>query len=203
MSEFDSVGTFDPEDALSFNVKYVPLFGVEFKHLHPSSSYMYSFVGTVHSDRMKKICNFMSNNPGVTNKFVYFYAQSVLHFIIYAVLNIRRFRFFRKHVHLVPLPFEEYQRVTLGSDYVLDIPHPGQTGLTHRVVTCLVNKKIVVSDSLHEANKQLDGLIFVPDISLLRISDLCNSKGSSVGGAFSAKDWLKRLNISSFDDSLV
>lgn len=155
VSCFDRVFSFDPTDRISgINIKFLALFynndfkDVEREHSTPTQ-YAVSFVGTVHSDRVRlaKMIMQQFQEKGLKT-FSFFYCPSKLLFILKKVFT-REFDFISyNEVSFNSMSKLEIKDVFLNSKAVIDIQHPEQTGLTMRTIEMLgLNKKIITTNA--------------------------------------------------------
>lgn len=142
------VATFDPVDAKVFGVKYLPIFGHMIQANNIKHQYDASFIGTMHSGRLKFLRNF-TKTESINMKNVYFrlLCRNYLIYFFYLILNIKYYTEFRKYVRVGNISYEEFLTITAESNVVLDYAHPSQSGLTHRSVLCLFNGKNIISNN--------------------------------------------------------
>lgn len=153
VSCFDRVYSFDPTDRVSgVDLRFLPLFynndfkGIEREYSTPQ--YAVSFVGTVHSDRVRLAKTIMHqfHEKGLKT-FSFFYCPSKLLFILKKVFT-REFDFISfNEVSFNSMSKTEIRDVFLNSKAVIDIQHPEQTGLTMRSIEMLgLNKKLITTN---------------------------------------------------------
>jgi hypothetical protein len=150
---FDRLFTFDTEDARADScLKLRPLFFLnEYRDLPPSpAQYDLCFVGTVHSDRfalIKKVKKLLESG-GVRTKFYMF----VPHKLIYWVNRVFSRGFWGSKPSdfaFEPLKKGDLLQMIAQSRAILDIQHPGQTGLTMRTIEMLgARKKLITTNPL-------------------------------------------------------
>jgi len=149
LSLFDACFTFDPNDAELYGMDFRPLFfspGFE-NATNVKLTYDLSFIGTAHSDRssiVKAIQNSLGSNV-LFYKYLYlqapwvFYAHKIFN-PSFAESSISEFRFSSLAKSVV-------QEVFFSSKAILDIEHPGQSGLTMRTFEALgSNKKMITTN---------------------------------------------------------
>jgi hypothetical protein len=155
VSCFDRVFSFDPTDRIScIDINFLALFyNNDFKYIErdalSSTQYAVSFIGTIHSDRVKlaKLIMKQFEDRGF-NTFGFFYCPSKLLFILKKVFT-REFDFISfNEVSFSSMSKLEIKDVFLNSSAVIDIQHPDQTGLTMRSVEMLgLNKKLITTNA--------------------------------------------------------
>lgn len=149
---FDKKFSFDHKDCEKYNLELRPLF-IPFESLRiknytkQQGHFKFSFVGTLHSDRfqifseLKKYLKEQEIAKGyfyIQNYFVYLYR-------IYLENAFDRipthFRYFKE------LSIDEIRKIYEDSEFVLDINHPKQTGLTLRTFEVLaLGKKLITTN---------------------------------------------------------
>ena len=149
---FDTRFTFDSEDARrDSRLKLRPLFFLnEYRDIEtPAPDYDLAFVGTVHSDRYALIRQVKSQVEGFGAR-VFFYLF-VPHSLIYTVKRLFVPAFWgasRSDFAFAPLKKAEVMNIIARSRAILDIQHPGQTGLTMRTIEMLgARKKLVTTNA--------------------------------------------------------
>jgi hypothetical protein len=153
LSFFDSTHTFDPVDARTFDMKFRPLFfSPGFARLNVAEAepqYQLSFVGTVHSDRYKIVSNVAAALPVHTNFYRYLYLQAPWVFWAHKLGNPAYRNASVSSFCFDPLAKSEVQDIFFKSRAVLDIEHPGQTGLTMRTFETIgTGKKLITTNAL-------------------------------------------------------
>jgi len=153
LSLFDSKFSFDPKDCHDFNLKLRPLFFSEqFSSCNDSKiltpKFILSFVGTLHSDRFslfQKIAKKLQSN-GET--YGYFYIQNILVYF-YRV-------YIERSLNPVPLAIlsfksispESIRTIYNNSQFILDVNHPNQNGLTMRTIEVIgLRKQLITTNS--------------------------------------------------------
>ena len=153
---FDRCYSFDYIDcSRTLNLHYKPLFYIN-KYspstAKPANSSVQSavFVGSLHSDRywvVKSICDELKQRKEDIETFTYFYFSSSFIFRILKIFltTFRNIPF--KEVHFSPLDAEENALKTQAADVVIDVAHPGQSGLTLRTIeTVAMSKKLITTN---------------------------------------------------------
>ena len=154
VSSFDRVFSFDPTDHISgVDINFLALFyNNNFKSIERdnviTTHYAVSFIGTVHSDRVKLAKSIIKQfQDRGFNTFSFFYCPSKLLFILKKLFT-REFDFISySEVSFSSMSKLEIKDVFLNSSAVIDIQHPDQTGLTMRSVEMLgLNKKLITTN---------------------------------------------------------
>ncbi len=155
VSCFDRVFSFDPSDKISgIDIRFLALFyNNDFKLLESdkfnSTQYAVSFIGTVHSDRVKLAKKIMEQfqNRGL-NTFCFYYCPSKLLFILKKIFT-REFDYISfSEVSFNSMSKLEIKDVFINSNAIIDIQHPEQMGLTMRTIEMLgLNRKIITTNS--------------------------------------------------------
>ncbi len=145
--QFDLKYSFDMEDCKTYGLRFRPLFYLkEFEGRKGAGqtefSYDVSFVGTVHSDRIKVIERIKAFcDASQLEYFFYLFVPGRLMYALRWILSPSFRRFEKTYVHFKPLRQETVSKITKKSRCVIDINHPKQTGLTMRTLEMLGMKK--------------------------------------------------------------
>ncbi|MCH6435003.1 hypothetical protein [Escherichia coli] len=141
--------TFDYNDAKKFGFTFLPLFfSVKPQEIDKIEKKKIIFIGSVHSTRfdiISKIHNIaVSNN--INFKFnLYFPSRLIFWFSFLRKKSLRNDLLDK--VILKPLPYEFYLKEMQSAEFVLDVSHPKQSGLTMRTMEALAyNKKIITTN---------------------------------------------------------
>jgi hypothetical protein len=149
-AEADHVFTFDPIDTERYGFTLLPLFyvdeGMNRSQLKPE--WELSFVGSIHSDRLKVIAAVREKMIGIGKTFIFIYfASSILY-------NFRRlfdpaFKLFKSaELGLKSISRQQTEEIFQKSVAVLDVHHIHQTGLTMRTLEALaLGKKLITTNS--------------------------------------------------------
>lgn len=149
---FDSIKSFDHADiAINGYIKHLPLF-YDKKDISSHSSDIDMgafFVGTLHSNRFNEI-NRISKQVEANlqlKSFLYFYYPNKILFLLAKVVfsNFRPIN--AKYIRFEKLPFEGVMNKMMRSSVVIDICHPGQSGLTMRTIECIGTKKKIITNN--------------------------------------------------------
>lgn len=154
MGLYDRVFSFDPNDAVHYNLIYRPLFfsgefyGDKENYIEHAGDFDISFVGTAHTDRWRIVQQIDQSCPAYMRRYWFLYLQARWVFHArrisdpgFSKARIEDFRF-------VTLPQAEVGRVFRRSRAILDIEHPSQHGLTMRTIEALgAGKKIITTNT--------------------------------------------------------
>ena len=145
---FDTISTFDREEARSFSWRYRPLFSAATAGLPADAPKIYdwSFVGTIHSDRAKVIRRLRKAMPTLSS-FVFGYFPSPLIATAHRLKDPAINSDPDGTISLKPMAGEQLRAVLDQSRAILDIEHPRQTGLTMRTIeTLLAGRKLITTN---------------------------------------------------------
>jgi hypothetical protein len=151
---FDRKFTFDPNDAIKYDLNFRPLFFLNsFKDIKNKSNneicYNLLFLGTAHSDRFRivtEIVNWCSRNN--LTYFCYYFLQGRLVFLYKKLLDKSFKEFEYNKLSFNSLDLNSIIELYKKSNVILDINHPGQTGLTMRTFESIgANKKLITTNS--------------------------------------------------------
>ncbi|WP_421270457.1 hypothetical protein [Aeromonas taiwanensis] len=160
LNSVDCFFTFDPNDAATYNICFLPLFYVsEYAESRGSNSgkYRLSFIGTAHTERYKIVKNIMEVGG---RGFLFLFTPSMAVFLYkkYICGELKELRF--TDVSSTPMLREDVVTIVADSEAIIDINHPGQVGLTMRTLEVLgagrklvtTNENIVNYDFYNESN---------------------------------------------------
>lgn len=156
---FDKSFSFDKNDCSKYGLQFRPLFYVSEFSEKPtenvsegkseSGQYAVSFVGTIHSDRAKILSNIkafcdQNNLP----YYMYLYVPGSLLLCLRKIIDKYLRNFDKAYVHTRPIAKGVVASVLSNSNYIIDINHPKQTGLTMRTIeTVGIKRKIVTTNT--------------------------------------------------------
>jgi hypothetical protein len=151
---FDRKFTFDPDDAIDFNLNFRPLFYLdsynEIKKISGNKvKYDLLFLGTAHSDRYR-ITNIVINwcNENKLTSFYYYFIHGRLVYFYKKIFDKSFQLFDYKKLSFESLTTNEILELYKNSNVILDINHPGQKGLTMRTFEAIgAGKKIITTNS--------------------------------------------------------
>lgn len=149
-SLFDKCFSFDQIDCKRYGFAFRPLFfsndfikQTEIK----AFKYQFSFIGSIHSDRafiLNQIRKYCEENS--IDFFLYLFIPGRLMFFIRFILD-KNVRELKKYIHLNPINKVEVADILSQTNYVIDINHPEQVGLTMRTIEMLgLNRKILTTN---------------------------------------------------------
>jgi hypothetical protein len=158
--EFDRLYSFDKGDCEKYGMIFRPLFFIptfeQQKYVDGKSTvndeaekeYDISFIGTVHSDRVKivsKLKDYCDEND--ISYYWYLYVPGKLMYFLRWCTDSAFRKIDKKYVHKEPMPKDEFAKVSESTRCVLDINHPKQTGLTMRTIEMLGScRKIITTN---------------------------------------------------------
>jgi hypothetical protein len=147
---FDRKFTFDPVDAVKYNINFRPLFYLDsYKDIkiHESlNKYDLLFLGTAHSDRYRIgnfIVNWCNNNSFTT--FCYYYMHGKLVYLYKKIFDKTFQEFDFKKLSFKSLTSNQILELYKTSNVILDINHPGQKGLTMRTFESIGARKKMIT----------------------------------------------------------
>lgn len=144
----DRVLTFDPVDAKNLKFELHPLFYQEAPPLEVvKPTLLVSFVGSIHSDRLA-VCARVKETVGkLGSSFFFIYFASRLMWWYRQFFDPAWRKFKSSELSLQSLSRQEVEKVYCDSVAVLDVHHPGQTGLTIRTIESLAaGKKLITTN---------------------------------------------------------
>ena len=167
VGHFDKVITFDPLDAKSLSLLYLPLYFpacYESKVRRTTSikSYSLIMIGSLHSQRTKIATMMQSTFPDFS---AMLYVRNMYLFIYRMLVGEFSWRAY-KFVSFTPLSHSEIARLYSRSDIVIDFAHPGQSGLTNRSFEALAS-----GCGLITSNKSIINFDFFDERKILFVDD--------------------------------
>jgi hypothetical protein len=155
---FDSVATFDQQDARDFGWAYRPLFWRNIsgdKYVPGSTHYDWCFIGTIHSDRHRVIHRLRLRGNQQNRSFVFAYFQSPLILLIRLLGDWTLWFAPKGTLSTKPMSAAEVAQKVACSRAVLDVEHPLQRGFTMRTIETLLAGKKLVTTNRHIFNSNL------------------------------------------------
>lgn len=205
---YTKVFTFDTEDAEKYYLTFLPLFvGMQFdpdQTVEPVSSdenYDLMFVGTAHSIRSKVLNQVeVQANHAKLSFFDFRFVQNRLIYLI-RYLSDAEFRKTPKSlIHLDTISAKRVKQVMVGSNVIVDVTHPGQSGLTGRVIEALsMGRKVVTNNYRIKDYPVIDmrDVLVIPDQMTQLDSDFVNApfhgNAEAIYDYFSVETWLKTI----------
>lgn len=149
---FDKCLSFDTNDCKKYGFKFRPLFFIRAfeKEINTKKcKYDFSFIGSIHSDRAK-ILNQLRKcfDLSKLKYFYYLYVPGKLMLFTRTLLS-KDFRELKKagFVHISSISKNDISEITANSNYIIDINHPKQIGLTMRTIEMLgAHRKILTTN---------------------------------------------------------
>ncbi|MGP3592563.1 hypothetical protein [Vagococcus sp. WN89Y] len=155
---FDKVYTFDDQDAKNFSsMTHLPLFfSPEFSNSAAESQLAgrkgkpkIAFLGSVHSDRYQLLGEIYSRYKDKYRlDFILYFPSLIIlaGFIFKNISNIKKYKLYS--FTLKSRSKNEVADFFRSADAILDIQHPGQTGLTMRTIECLpLERKMITTNN--------------------------------------------------------
>ena len=152
LTAFDSVATFDPQDAMTFAWTYRPLFGRNIaasKNLTAAVQFDWCFIGTIHSDRHRVIHRLRQRYGKQVKNFVFGYFQSPLMLFMRRLLDWTLWFAPKGTLSTQPMTASDVAQIVDCSKAVLDVEHPCQRGFTMRTIETLLAEKKLVTTNKH------------------------------------------------------
>lgn len=127
-----SAATFDPHDADGLGLAYIPLFAEPVFDRANLPNYDVAFCGTLHTARVAAVKQLLASDLRV-GLLAYYHSRAL--FAAKAPHSLGLL----PRISTVPAPKAKVAELFASSRYVLDIPHPGQAGLTARTFEALLS----------------------------------------------------------------
>ena len=147
---FDVLVSFDKRDCEKYAMHFLPLFYTnDYRTIDRMASgmcYDFAFIGTMHSDRYKFICQIqrLAEDRHLTTYFYMYLTSTVAYYKMkYFDMNLpgaNRSEFQFKHLNK-----ELVLNVIAQSRVIVDVEHPAQVGLTIRTIEMLGAKKKMIT----------------------------------------------------------
>lgn len=142
LDAIDSRASFDPRDCERFDMNYIPLFAERLfdeagRSAGGVADYDISFCGTVHSSRTEIVARMLTaarNKSARIGLLLYYHSRALLYAKGIAQPAVWRIA---PKVSFDSFGKSEIARMFATSRMVLDVPHPGQSGLTARTFEVL------------------------------------------------------------------
>lgn len=200
---FDSISTFDPVDAKSFNWHYRPLFwrkgsAIQNSIAHPE--FDWCFIGTIHSDRHKVIHLLRQSSGKKYRSFIFAYFQSPLLLFVRKIFDRTLWLAPKQSLSTKPMSASDVAKVVDHSIAVLDVEHPLQRGFTMRTIeTLLAEKKLVTTNtSILDSDLYHPSRVHVinrnsPEIPLAFLRSPFQPVDEVLRAYYSCEGWVKEL----------
>ena len=200
---FDRCLSFDPEDCKNYDLIFRPLFFInsfEKESKDNMCKYDFSFIGSVHSDRARILNRLRKIFFEKQLSFYYYiYVPSKLMLFVRSLLDrdLRELRKF-KCVYTIPITKEEVAKIADESNYIIDINHPKQIGLTMRTIEMLGSHKKLLTTNTYIKNYDFyelsNQIVFSRDdnnFCLPKLIQGYNSISEKVYNKYRLSEWVK------------
>lgn len=152
LSYFDKKFTFDKKDAEKYNIGFRPLYFTDrYREIYESKTVKkieLLFLGTAHSDRYiisNQIAEWCNENKLTTFNYYYMQGRLIYFYKKYFDQSFKMFDF--KKLSFKSLMAKDIVQLYDQSNVVLDISHPGQSGLTMRTFETIgAGKKLITTN---------------------------------------------------------
>ena len=149
---YDLKFSFDPEDCKKYNLDFRPLFypdSFRIPKIKDTNSFKFrlAFLGTLHSDRFDLFNKIEKSLLPQSQIFSYFFIQNFLVYVykVYIEKSLKPIPL--RKLNFSPLTEEEIRKIYIKSEYILDINHPNQKGLTLRTFEAIgLNRKLITTN---------------------------------------------------------
>lgn len=149
---FDKKFTFDKKDAEKYNIGFRPLYFTDkYREIYNSDTVKnidLLFLGTAHSDRYiisNQIADWCKDNNLVAYNYYYMQGKFVYYYKKFFDSSFKTFDF--KKLSFKGLTVDEIVQLYDRSNVILDISHPGQSGLTMRTFEAIgAGKKLITTN---------------------------------------------------------
>lgn len=195
---FDTVSTFDIDDAKKYGWKYRPLFYINSSERKTVRKYDITYICTLHSQRVK-IFQILKDLD--IRSYLYLYSK-FSHYIKERYINKNKdFDGISLHdVKFKPLSLEQSHEVMANSNIVIDYTHPAQSGFTMRTCEAIghrcklvTNNKLVVNADFYNENNVY---VYDPDNFAIPVSFIKSpflDLGEKIYERYSISRWLKDI----------
>ena len=152
LDQFDYMYTFDSGDAKQYGMTFRPLFfspDFSAETAAPEYEYDVSFIGTVHSDRAKILLAVKDfcDEQGLSYYFYLFIPGKLLYTLRMLTDKYLR-KWDKKYIHTSSIGKDEVAEISAKTRCIIDINHPGQTGLTMRTIEMLgLGRKLATTNT--------------------------------------------------------
>lgn len=144
---FDVAKTFDSLDATQLNISYLPLFYKFEEKKEVLEDLDLVFIGIWHSDRLdilNEIAEYAKKN-NLKYCFKIYYPYYMYVYLVYIKKIISRSDFFT----FKPIPLNETIEFYNRAKCIVDINHPGQSGLTMRTIETIGKRKKLITTNVY------------------------------------------------------
>jgi hypothetical protein len=155
MKQMDRVWTFDFEDSKRIpSLQFIPNFCIKVAKEEERQAWAaapirwnLSFFGTVHTDRLRILDSISNELPKDISFYRFLFFQSPLLFCFRKYFDPFFKKFKSEEMSYRAKVGDDWAQIARSTVAILDIHHPGQTGLTHRTLECLgMGMKLVTTN---------------------------------------------------------
>ena len=145
---FDLTFTFEPSDANTYNMNFLPLFYSKERPSQSENKFLFSFVGFGHSDRYNFLKYFIKySNKNSRKSAIYLYLPSILYFLRGKYISKTFKNAKLNEFQYKSISEEKVIQIMAESEIVLDYQVGSQTGLTMRTIETLgMHKKLITTN---------------------------------------------------------
>lgn len=197
---FDSVKTFDMNDAELYGWGYRPLFYIEDSIRHRNRKYDYAYICTNHTERIKIYKELRTNSINKTS-YIYYYIgffEYLKNKYIYKNTDFKSFT--RKDFFFKPISTKEANSIMSNSSIVIDYTHPYQNGLTMRTIEAIGNRCKLITNNKNILNTDFynPNNIYVYEIDKFKMPDSFFESDyieidENIRKKYSIEEWCKEL----------
>lgn len=205
LSYFDIVYSFDPSDCQKNNsIRFRPLFFLnEYQEIATFEQFEYDlcFIGTAHSDRFSLIRNIQTKALSKKLKIYWFlYLPSRKLFIWNKIYNSAYRKAHLSDFNYKPLSSLDTMNIIKKSKIVLDIQHPGQSGLTMRTIEMLGARRKLITTNASITNYDFyspHNILVIDRKQPVLSEDFCNTEYKPINNniyyKYSLDGWLEEV----------
>lgn len=201
ISEYCEINsTFDVDDSINYGWKYRPLFYFERSRRDDTRKYEMSFIGTLHSQRLK-IYKYVKEKFKEKNNYLYLYSKRI-NFLKqkYLCRNIDFLECSIKDVNFKSLKLKKVNEIMSSSNIIIDYTHPNQTGLTMRTCESIGHKCKLITNNckIKDMNFYNSNNVYIYDINNIDIpEEFLNSEYEELSNEiyeyYSINNWLEEI----------
>lgn len=201
ISEYCEINsTFDVDDAINYGWKYRPLFYFEKSARNEKRKYEISFIGTLHSQRLK-IYKYINERFKEKNNYLYLYSKRINFFKQkYLRKNIDFLNCDNKEINFKSLKLKQVNEIMASSNIIIDYTHPNQTGLTMRTCESIGHKCKLITNNCKIKNMNFynPNNVYIYDINNIDIpEDFLNSEYEELSNEiyeyYNIHKWLEEI----------
>ncbi|WP_413525637.1 hypothetical protein [Photobacterium phosphoreum] len=197
ISLFDAVYSFDLKDSTDNNkIEYMPLFSCMKKSAENNKDYMFSFVGTVHSNRFNILMDIkrIASDKGEETYFYLYYPSRILWYLRCLFDHSLKLSDYNK-VKFKSLDYIDVENIIKKSHYVIDINHEQQTGFTMRSfeVLCSGSKLLSTNKALLNSVFHRDGMVHYLNPKEIKLPNKYNVINLPEYSDYYLGSWLRKI----------